>query len=285
MSPDLPTSHQQTPKLPTPEGSDQGRDDAGASSMRSIRLETLHRASDKFIRLAEGKLDLDVQACPGWSVADLVGHLGGVYSWAVMVMAAGGTRPAGKRASAPDDHSSLVEWFAERRSDLLDSVSSLPGDAAAWSFSTRSAATISWWLRRQAAETAIHLHDLEDAVGYTRDAARNEGEAEAVSPAAAADGADEVLTDIAPSYLDRNPSAELSGTLHVHASDTPGEWIINFDSKPVLVRREHAKADAAVRGPARSLFLWLWNRRPLDESALEVFGNRDIARSWERVRL
>jgi uncharacterized protein (TIGR03083 family) len=269
----------------TAQGTDQKTQDPEPTDLRSSRLDTLVRASDKFSRLAEGNLDLAVAACPGWSVADLVGHLGGVYSWAVMVMAAGGERPAAKRASAPEQRELLLEWFAKRRDDLVDSVSSLPPDAAAWSFSTRSDATVSWWLRRQAYETAIHLHDLEEAVSYSPDSDPSGAEANAVSSAAAADGADEVLTDIAPTYLDRNPSSELAGSLHVHATDTPGEWIVNFDAKPVLVGREHAKADAAVRGPARSLLLWLWNRRPLDESALEVFGNLDIARSWEHVRI
>ena len=264
---------------------------------RTMRLETLAAASEKFSRLADSNLDLDVKACPGWSVADLVGHLGGVYSWVVMVMAADGERPTGQRQSAPSDLNLILEWFAERRSSLLASLSSRPYDAPAWTFSTRTSATTAWWLRRQAAETAIHLHDMEEAVsggalggsagsaaGSAAAGSAPAGSAAAVSPLAAADGVDEVLTDMAPSYLDRN-QADLRGSLHVHATDTPGEWTVDFDVRPVDVRREHAKGSAAVRGPARDLFLWLWNRRSLDEAPMEVFGDLDVARSWEQIRI
>ncbi len=263
-------------------------DEAARSAMR---FETLAASSEKFARLAVGNLDREVKACPGWSVAELVGHLGGVYSWVVMVLAADGERPAGQRQSAPNDPGLILEWFAERRSNLLASLSSRPYDAPAWTFSTRSAATTAWWLRRQAAETAIHLYDMEEAVSGAAPggpAAKGDpaaaGEPQAVSPLAAADGIDEVLTDMAPSYMDRNP-IDLRGSLHVHATDTPGEWTVDFDVRPVDVRREHAKGSAAVRGPARHLFLWLWNRRTLGESPLEVFGDLDVARSWERIRI
>jgi hypothetical protein len=49
------------------------------------------------------------------------------------------------------------------------------------------------------------------------------------------------------------------------------------------VRREHAKADVAVRGPASALELFLYNRRGPD--GLEVFGDEAKAAAWtEKVR-
>jgi hypothetical protein len=41
------------------------------------------------------------------------------------------------------------------------------------------------------------------------------------------------------------------------------------------VTREHAKGDAALRGPAADLLLALWHRLPLDD--LDVVGDRAVA--------
>ena len=45
------------------------------------------------------------------------------------------------------------------------------------------------------------------------------------------------------------------------------------------VRREHAKGDAALRGPAAALLLRLWGR---DDSGggIEVVGSEDAAAAW-----
>ena len=43
----------------------------------------------------------------------------------------------------------------------------------------------------------------------------------------------------------------------------------------VTVEHGHAKCDAAVRGTAADLHLWLWGRVPPDR--LEVFGDPAIA--------
>ncbi len=247
------------------------------------RLSTLVAASEKFARLAEGYLDRPVPACPDWTVLDLVGHLGGVYSSVTLVLAAAGERPAGAREVPPADPAGAVAWFLDKRSELLEAFASTPGDARAWKFSSRGEPTVSWWLRRQAVETAVHLHDLEEAVGY--DASADPAGARAVSAEAAGDGVDEILCDLALSYLDRHPGVGVAGTLHVHCTDTPGEWLVDFDAEPAHTTRKHAKADAAVRGPAGELLLWLWNRRSLDGSVLEVVGDAQVARSWELIRI
>jgi len=254
-----------------------------AGDVSPSRLSTLVAAGEKFARLAEGSLDRQVPACPDWTVLDLVGHLGGVYSWANLVLAAGGERPAVARSAPPGDRSTTVAWFLEQRSRLLESLTATPGHAPAWNFSSRSERTASWWLRRQAVETAIHLHDLEEAVAY--DARTDPTGSRTVTAEAAADGADEILCDLALSYLDRNPGIGVAGTLHVHCTDAPGEWLVDFDVTPARTTREHAKADAAVRGPAGELLLWLWNRRNLEEATLEVFGEAHVARCWELIRL
>jgi hypothetical protein len=64
--------------------------------------------------------------------------------------------------------------------------------------------------------------------------------------------------------------------MHLHATDIEGEWWLGLAPDRIERRHEHAKADAALRGPASELLLWLWNRRPDDSAELQTFGNPRI---------
>ena len=46
---------------------------------------------------------------------------------------------------------------------------------------------------------------------------------------------------------------------------------MRFEPERVVVTREHAKGDVAVRGPASDLLLFLWHRIPADR--LDVVGD------------
>lgn len=236
-------------------------------------LSALTADSQAIADLAEGHLDRPVPACPDWAVADLLGHLGGVYSWVWMIIRAGGEKPDKGRDQTPEDRSLVVEWFRQERAAAVSALESKEPDEPAWSFV--GPRNVGWWRRRQAMEAAIHLYDVEAATGLP----------EAIDPDLAADGVDEMLTEILPGYLRRRPVAGLEGTLHLHCTDAEGEWLVDFSAPAPEVRREHAKADTAVRGPASGLFLWVWNRLSLDQSGLEVFGRRDVAQAFSGVRL
>ncbi len=64
--------------------------------------------------------------------------------------------------------------------------------------------------------------------------------------------------------------------MHFHCTDVEGEWIVGTaDDGTSVVRREHAKGDAAVRGPAHDLLMVLWRRAPLE--TVDVIGERAVA--------
>ena len=67
-----------------------------------------------------------------------------------------------------------------------------------------------------------------------------------------------------PGRLPTEPVDGLTGSLHLHATDTDGEWYLGLAPDRLEHRREHAKADAALRGTASDLLLWLVGRRPAD---------------------
>jgi uncharacterized protein (TIGR03083 family) len=227
-----------------------------------------------FADAATEHLDAPVASCPGWDVAELVRHLGGIYTWVTSILRAGGQPPGDALDESPSELDALVPWFRQAHRTLHRELGSLDPDDPAWVFVSSAPQNAGWWYRRQAQETSIHRYDAEAAAGQARP----------LDPELAADGVDEFLTLFLPRVLSRNPVDGLKGTLHMHATDTPGEWSLDLDSANLTPRREHAKADTAVRGPASALNLWLWNRVPLEESDLEVFGDQSVVAAFDRVR-
>ncbi|MGH9139254.1 MAG: SCP2 sterol-binding domain-containing protein, partial [Acidimicrobiales bacterium] len=68
----------------------------------------------------------------------------------------------------------------------------------------------------------------------------------------------------------------LDGSVHLHCTDTDGEWTVRPAGDDGLsVSRDHAKADAALRGPAHDLLMALWRRCSLD--GIDVFGDAALA--------
>ena len=67
-------------------------------------------------------------------------------------------------------------------------------------------------------------------------------------------------------------------TLHLHATDTRGEWFVRREPGGITWRRGHERADVAVRGPIHPLLLVL-NRR-LGVEHLEVLGERAVLDEW-----
>jgi len=75
-----------------------------------------------------------------------------------------------------------------------------------------------------------------------------------------------------------------SESMHLHCTDTEGEWMIRFTADGAVTTREHAKGDVAVRGTASDLYLLLWNR--VSAERFEIFGDASLLRRFaEHVRI
>ncbi len=240
-------------------------------------LASLTADADALAAAAAGNLGRAVPTCAGWTVADLVAHTGRVHRRLRTVLATGGPPDRSRTWDVPEGEEALLAWFREGAHELVaDLASRDPGDWA-WTAFPVGSPTVGWWRRRQALELAVHLFDTRVATG----------EQPAPLPAALAmDGIDELLVDLLPPVLARKPVGGLTGTLHLHATDTPGEWFVDFGAGAgPVVRAEHAKADTALRGPASGLYLWLWNRQEPAAARLEVFGSTEIVSAWRDVSI
>jgi uncharacterized protein (TIGR03083 family) len=226
---------------------------------------------------ADGHLDQKVNSCPDWTVRQLVGHVGQVHAWVCDTVAAGGERVAWSNTNEPPgDDAALVAWYQSGLEKMVKALS-VDAETPAWTFNPKAPDNVGWWQRRQALETAIHRWDAQDAAGVTP-VAPIDGEL-------AVEGIDELLEQWLPRLLASNADAGLKGTFHLHATDTPGEWWLDFDAPELAARREHAKADTAVRGPASGLYLWLWNRQTPEEAGLDVFGQTETVTAWRSIRI
>jgi uncharacterized protein (TIGR03083 family) len=200
-----------------------------------------------------------------------------VHSWARTVLAGRGERVSRSGLKpAPEDDRALLGWYRAGVDELVTALSVDP-ETPAWTFSPSAPDNVGWWQRRQALETAVHRWDTQSAVGGTP--------AAPIGAALAVEGIDELLVEFLPRLLSSAGGEGLKGTLHLHATDTPGEWWLDFDAAGVATRREHAKADTALRGPASGLYLWLWNRQSPEAAGLEVFGRPETVTAWRSIRM
>jgi uncharacterized protein (TIGR03083 family) len=215
---------------------------------------------------ASADLAAPVRACPGWTMADLVWHLTEVHQFwnTIAEQRLQHWKDAPEPERVPDDE--LLATFRAGAARLLGTLRTTPPDTEVWTWAPQH--DVGFIVRRQAQETAVHRWDAEDAAGRSYE----------IDPALAVDGIDEFLTFMLPDV--REDADLLAGSVHLHCTDTDGEWIVEptGDGDGVEVRAEHAKGDAAVRGTAQDLLLTLWRRRTLDD--VEVIGERGVAEQF-----
>ena len=213
-----------------------------------------------------------VAGCPGWDVTRLAGHVARVHRMATASVALRLDAPPSAEQSAkpPSDPAEVADWLDEGVEALVTVLRETPPDSPAWNF-TGGSQTASFWPRRMSHETAVHRFDADMAVngsGAARDAAL------------AADGVDEFL-GLVGRVLGARPDADTGGTLHLHATDTEGEWTVAVTAGTLHVDHGHGKGDAAVRGSASDLLLGVWGRRSLAvDGCFERFGDTAVLARW-----
>lgn len=226
-------------------------------------LQALARDGEAFASVAgDADLGAPVPSCPGWTLADLVYHLGEVHHfWRTIVADRRDTWEGYEQPDRPAD-ADLVAWYRSGLADTVAVLGAVDPAQSNWTWSTdKSAAFV---IRRMAQETAIHRWDAEQAAGLDT----------GVEPHLASDGIDEFLMWFADEPKEGAPAP--GGSVHLHCGDVPGEWTVRLNAEGTFdIERAHAKGDCALRGSASDLLLALWRRRPA--SSIDVVGDADVA--------
>ena len=225
-------------------------------------LAAIRRDADRFYAVAEeADPTRPVPSCPAWTIADLVHHLAETHwFWATDVeqRATDPSQVEAQKPARPAEHAAVVAWGREQVDRLVDALASTPDDVPVWTWALQEADHTAGFVRRhQVQEAAVHRWDIEQAAT---------GRAEPIDPEAAADSIDEMLAITLPWGV--RGDKPLGGTVHLHLTDTEGEWFVHADGR---VERLHQKGDVALRGSASDVLLVLYDRIPLDR--LEVIGD------------
>jgi uncharacterized protein (TIGR03083 family) len=216
-----------------------------------------------------------VPTCPEWTLATLVKHTGIVHRWVTRIVANRATARIPSRdvnAGLPGNEIAYPKWLASGAAPLLEVLRAAGPDTAMWAWGGEQRS--GWWARRMLHETTVHRVDAELALGAKP----------TVDPVVAADGIDEFLANLPAA---RWPSEHLAAlpageSLHLHATDSDGEWLITFVPGGLEWEHGHARATAAVRAPAELLLLFAYGRIPPGDERLTVFGDGSLLEAWQQ---
>jgi uncharacterized protein (TIGR03083 family) len=233
---------------------------------RSVLVDATEREGRALHAAGKAGLDAAVPACDGWTVADILGHAGRVYTSVAEIVERRAQEVPGVEIPRPPEGDAVLDFFAAALERVVAALRGIGADEAVYTWSGLQGAA--FYHRRMAHETAVHRWDAESA----------HGAASPFDADLATDGVDEYLHVVLPFSVRRWSRPLPSGSLHLHRTDGAGEWLVRAADGAVHTTREHAKGDAAVRGAASDLFLFVWNRGRTD--ALTLFGDADVADEW-----
>ncbi|MEV6210227.1 maleylpyruvate isomerase family mycothiol-dependent enzyme [Kitasatospora sp. NPDC051914] len=218
--------------------------------------------------VAAADLSGAVPSCPGWTVADLVRHVGGVYLHKTAAMREGVEPEQWPPEELAEEeplalldraYAGLTAEFGARR----------PEDPAGTWYAPDQ--TVGFWIRRMAQETVVHRIDAELGTGQP------------VAPVPAdlaVDGVDELLKVFVAYSV-----AEWGDYFTDALAGSPGRtYLLRTEGAAWLARSGpgtftvadgagDGSADVTVSGPPAALLRWAWNREdPAGPSGVAVDG-------------
>ncbi|MCX4961001.1 maleylpyruvate isomerase family mycothiol-dependent enzyme [Streptomyces virginiae] len=213
-----------------------------------------------------------VPSCPGWSVTDLVRHLGGVHRYLGHVLRERLTVPPDPAGLAlpepPHGPDALTDWFVQGARELAELFRELGPDTTVWTWSAEQ--TSGFWLRMQLIELAVHRWDAESATGTPGP----------LDPAVAADAVTQTIEVMAPARRGWQQAPPGAGERYrFRRTDGSDSWTVLFSGDQVLLEAgSTAPADVEAAGTACDLALFLWRRLP--PTALRAEGDAALLPHW-----
>ena len=220
-------------------------------------LVVAEEAGRSLITFAEKDLDANVPNCPGWNNLELLNHMKGVW-WFVAAQIVTGNDS--ERAIPSDEP---LDSPLSQLTHLIDAFKSSDFSSPAWSWTSDK--TVGFFIRRMAHENTVHDWDAKNALGI-------DGQ---IPTILALDGIEEKLF-----LVSESGSTLPNASIHLHCTDCEGEWMLSPSGTDLKIVREHGKGDAAVRGEAKQILLYLWGRKIEN---LDFFGDEAVIKAWGEI--
>jgi uncharacterized protein (TIGR03083 family) len=239
-------------------------------------------------RLAESAVaagpEASVPTCPGWTVTNLVEHVGQTQHWVSEIVERRITDPAElptEMAEPPAGPEAWSAWLSGSAARLAAACSDEALQAPVFNAAADNRNGAQFWLHSQLNEAVIHGFDAAAAAGH---------DYEVDADIAAGLVTNHLAMLSSPTWALQRPesAAAMRGdgeTLHWHATDEPslgdaGEWHVERHPDGVRWQPGHRTAQVSVNGPATSLLLVLTRRLPLTGDHVTIDGDVELARHW-----
>lgn len=221
-------------------------------------LDAIERDSAALVDIiATADLAREVPSCPGWTLLDLALHTGSTHRWAYEVVLSGTSM---EFSLADVDQRDLALWLADGAAQLLYLLRNTDQEAPAWTFGSMPH-LVSFWTRRQAHETSMHLADARQALGLSTN----------IDAVLAADGVDEVVSMFYPRQVRLGRTDPLIPGVRLVLEENPGVvYLLAGDGSD-----PEAPAGALITGTAERVLLALWGRASIGE--LRISGDHAVA--------
>ena len=265
-------------------------------------VEHFHREARSFLDAARRAVGdgaaPGVPSCPGWTMTELVLHLGSVHRFVARVVSErlvaapafddlswlglsaeheGWLRELMARREeelAADEPparrplpAAVVDWLEAGAAELERQFQSTSADEPVWTWGASQ--TVGFWQRMQAIEAAIHRWDAENALGRPGP----------MDAELAVDAIVQTFEVMAPMRRARSHAPPGHGErFRFTRADGPGDWAVRFDADLVVLADDEEACDVEIAGTASDLMLFLWHRVPVD--VLDVQGDARLADSY-----
>jgi uncharacterized protein (TIGR03083 family) len=220
-------------------------------------------------------LGTPVPTCPGWSLLQLLRHVGRGDRWAAHIV---NTRSDGDLdprtvpdGRPPDSLEGASAWLQASPRMVIEAVASVGPNASAGTFlGPRPAA---WWIRRRLHEATVHRADATLAIGERYD----------LSPELAVDGIEEWLDRLSTELQTADkPALSDTETIGLSATDIGVTWSIVGLPNGIRWSRSlpDSPAQVSLAGPATDVFLALVRRRAAGEADVILDGDPGTWAQW-----
>ena len=204
-------------------------------------------------RLPDVDVTAPVPTCPGWTVTDLILHLGEVHQWVGHAIREG-TPDGAFTPPEKTDAAALGDWYAEQAGALADLLRATDPETPVWHFGPKPRVA-RFWFSRQAHEAAIHRIDFAAAAGDPWPLP---------DETAAIDG----ILEIADVFYPRQVRLGRIEAIDSGVTFTAGDHSRLIGERSV----------AEVSGPASVLQPLMWGRIAPDDPRVTITGDPDAVR-------